>query len=371
MINEENLIIRTAVWEDAGTVTSLLAKLGLITPAESQIEDHWKRVWHDNPYYRFFDDEVHYGWVMEYEGCTVGFFGSFPRIYHLNGKPFRATIATQWGVEKEFRKYTDLLCRKFFNENPIPTKLVTTAIKPTGKIFERYDGCPVPSPDLTTVYMVPLRLERLLALKSSSYIKQPLILKWLRSSLQVITAPWRWHYRFLKKSNNVSELNVASAGQDFEEFWQTYLKQSSGLVACRSLPSIQWFYKGGFRNLSSNVFVYKKDGKIEGYMSLMKEPVKDGTLSRYKIIDLLALSADVKEALVKYAIRYCYDMKADVLEFHLTGLLQKKDIPVFTLSRQVPSWPFYFQTSDPELKALLKKEDMWQTSSYDGDVALC
>lgn len=370
MIKAEDLVIRLAVKVDLAEATRLLLRLGLIMPADDEAEQHWNRLNENNPYYKVFNEPVHRGWVMEHEGKMVGFFGTFPRIYYLDGKPFRMGIASQWGVEKEYRSFTQLLSDCFFNEHPVETKLVTTAIKPTGRLFAKYNGHPVPSPDLITVYMVPFRMDKLAAAKLGAKIKAPFIVNIISAMLQIISFPWRLYYRRIKKSKHVKEVDSAALPVAFEQFWLNYLQQTKGLIADRSSETIKWFYNGGFRKLKNTVFVYEKDNTILGYASILIEPVKDGNLNRYKIVDLIALSDEIKLALMKHLTRYCYDAGADVLELHLPGMLKKQDIPVFTLSRQIPSFPFYYHSSNAYIDQLLLNENQWQPSPYDGDVCL-
>lgn len=370
MIKEENIIIRRAYENDAVEITRLLERLGLLMPQGDEILKHWNRIWKQNPYYKLFPDELHCGWIMEHEGKVVGVFASFPRSCYLNGKPFRLSIASQWGVEKEFRKYTALLSDKFFHHDPIKTRLVTTAIKPTGVIFEKYGGLKVPSVNLLDVYMVPFRLDKLVMVKLNSKIKKPLLNSIAQKVLTVFSLPWHWHYKLIRTSGNISEINPSELGEDYEIFWNSYLKSSHGLLASRNADNIKWAYQGGFRKLENKLFIYRKNDKVLGYGSILKEPIKDSELNRYKIVDLLALDPEVKRDLVKFMISYCYQANADVLEVPLPGLLVKDDIPVLTLTRQIPVWPYYFQTTEDEVKAVLSHADNWQTSPFDGDACL-
>lgn len=106
-----------------------------------------------------------------------------------------------------------------------------------------------------------------------------------------------------------------------------------------------------------------------GYAAILKEPVKDSEMSRYKIVDLLALTEEVKKELVLYLIRYCYDVGADVLEFHIPGLYTEKDIPVFHLTRKAPAWPYYYHSTVPEINTYFKNPELWTPSPYDGDTS--
>jgi hypothetical protein len=355
---------------DAVPATQLLERLGLIMPQGDDIVIHWKRMWEQNPYFKIFNEPPHFGWVMEYEGEIVGYFGNFPRSYYLNGEPFRLVIPSQWGVVKEFRPYINMLCHKFFNENHIHTKLVTTAILPTGKIFERYNSRRIPSFRLMEVYMIPFKIDRLLMMKIGSRLKHPLLVKLTGYFFKLITLPWRLQYYFISKNKFISEIKVSEIPSGFDAFWQKYLKASKGILASRNADNLKWFYQGGFRNLENKLFVYQENNEVMGYISIINEPVKDSSLNRYKVVDMIAISDKVKNQLMKYVIRYCFDKGAELMEIHLPGLIVRNDIPVFTLKRYVSVWPFYYHTDDPEIDKILQQEDHWHTSPYDGDVCL-
>lgn len=132
MIDIKHIVIREANRKDAVPVTELLRRTGLFMPEDKNIDSHWDRLWTNNPSYKDFPSPPHFGWVMEYENRIVGYFGCFQRTYYLNGKPLQVSVSSQWGVEKEFRKFTILLCEKYFSENPVEFKLNTTAQDASG-----------------------------------------------------------------------------------------------------------------------------------------------------------------------------------------------------------------------------------------------
>ena len=168
MIDSRSIEIRLANNDDKLAICNLLKLLGLQIPDEpAKVDSLWNKLWNDNPFYEHFNVPVTYGWVMVHEKKIVGFFGSIPRVYQWNNELIPVSIAGLWGVEKEFREHTKMLCDKFFYENPIDLKLVTTAIKPTGRIFEKYKGQKVPVPELDIVQMIPINLSKLIHFKLS------------------------------------------------------------------------------------------------------------------------------------------------------------------------------------------------------------
>ncbi len=371
MIDASEIIIRPARDEDAIPVCDLLRDLGLTLPPKSEAKKvmaHWRRMWTDNPYYKMYNEPVFYGWVMEHNKQIVGFFGTVPRVYYMKGQRIPVSIASNWGVKKEYRSYTSMLCDAYFNANPMAMKLVTTAIKPTGKIFERYDGKRVPDISLDCVYIVPFNLPKLMVLKFSkgklSFIT-PLIK--LLSAILV----WKLPFHFAR-DKGLEEVDVYNMPTDYTTFIDSIVCTHHGFMASRDVQTLQWVYGHGKRDLLKKVFVYRNvDGMIAGYASLIDEPiVGDSSFKRYKIGDLVTIDVATKTAMLKALIRYAADMKADVLEVHIPNTIRKEEIPCFTLQRKVPSFPVFYHSSDDSINEYLQDKNNWFISPYDGDTIL-
>lgn len=362
-------IVREATMEDAPAVIELLKQLGLIAPDKEMARDYWNRHWDTNPSYKLFPDLKHAGWVLEHEGKVVGTFGQFLRLYYLHNKPVPVIIPTQWAVEKPFRKYIELLCEEFFYKNVTPLKLATTAIKPSANIIERHGGRRVAVPDLDKVFMVPFNISYLIRFKLESSKR----LKFFAPLAELVKlAPWKWQYKKHRNDTQLQLVDVANLPPAFNTFWEKYRNDHAHqLVASRDPEELQWFYKGDLRNWDRKVFMYVlPNGTVTGYASMMEEATVKGSFKRYKILDLLADDSTTKTKMISALIRYAFLEKADVLEFHLPGTISKKDIPAFTLTRQVAWWPVLYQSTDAVLHEKLKDGDVWHISPYDGDTAL-
>lgn len=368
MVEEKDIIIRLAKREDAFPVTSLLRRLGLNLPDSNEVEkinNHWNRLWNNNPFYNQFHQECFYGWIMEHNRVIVGFFGCIPRLYVLNSKIVPVAIASQWGVEKEYRTFTHLLCDKFFNDNPISLKLVTTAIKPTGRIFEKYGGYKIPIPEVETVYMVPINLFKLIAYKYEKSI--------IASVFHLFNniVPWSLQFKLIKKNTNITEVSVDTIPNEIDLFFSNIQSKVSGLIALRKLEILKWFYTGGNRGLKKRIFIYRSKEKIIGYAAIMEEPIKDiAGLKRYKIIDLIADNSLIKKEIIRELISVSYSDKVDVLEIHHAVMIDRKDIPAFVLKRKLPQFPIFYQTTNLEWEELLKHKINWNLSPFDGDTCL-
>lgn len=367
MIDREEIVIRPAAEGDGLAAIKLLKKLGLNLPdGDRDILAYWERLWRGNPYYKMFNEEIQYGWVMEHEGRIVGFFGSIPRIYYYNSKPMHVSIASQWGVEKEYRAFTSLLSDQYFEHNICDLKIVSTAIKPTGRIFDKYGGHKIPNEELDKVYMIPISLFKLMAIK----YKSPLIKSTLHLFNKII--PWKIQYSLLKRNEKITQIQIAQAPDELDAFFKRYHATLSGLVAARTTEIIKWLGAGSSDRPGKACFVYREGDLISGFASIARENIaEDPNIRRYKITDLIAESAGIKTALLKELIRYAHRQNADILEIHHPGMISKDEIPLsIVMERKHAHFPLYYQTADKQLENKLQERSNWHISPFDGDTSL-
>ncbi len=358
--------IRPAVRGDALEVCGLLHRLELNVPSSDHAEAcerHWDRLWDKNPYFEVFPGPVKYGWVMEHAGRIRGFFGCIPRVYVNEGRSIPVAIASQWGVEKEYRAHTTMLCDAFFNDDSFTTRLVTTAIKPTGRIFERYGGAAMPDPSLMLVYMVPLRPEELIMHKLGPKAR------FLRPLIKLATAPLRWRTSRIKKDHRVREVPASDPPETMDEFWRRHIAGTNGMRASRARPFLRWYLATGSRGLKKRMVVLEENGEVNAYAAFMEEPVPGSSIKRYKIIDLLVLDERMKRTMIRALTRLAYAEGADVLELHLPGMIGKRAIDGYLAVRHVPQFPVYYHTTDPEVARTIDSRG-WRISPFDGDAAL-
>ncbi len=374
MIELSDLSIRAAEASDAIVISDQLIAHGLIIPGDTDEDKrdlHWRRWWDTNPYYKLAPQPITYGWVMEYSGRIVGFFGCIPRIYFRNQEMVPLAVGSAWAVEKDFRPFIHLLSDQFFTHNPIHIKLGTTTSKPVARYFEKYGGRAVSNPDLQLVYMIPIRLKRLALFKLAGLIgKYPVLKPLLGSGLSLI--PWSWQHKRIPADSHFQEISINELDDRFETFWQKCLSANRGFLTSRSLETVKWYYGGKPSAWSKQFFIYSSHlGEILGYAAIMKQAVKDNeTLIRYTLVDLLALDKATETKILKGLIRYAAHHQFDVLEVSLPGKIQRKDIPAITFVRKVAFFPVFYQNSDPSMEDYYQDEKNWQITPFDGDSCL-
>lgn len=373
MSMNSGVFVRPATKEDTLQIADMLREEGLSLPSKNDshlVKKHWERLFELNPFYKVFPKKEFIGWVMFDNNKVVGFFGVIPRIYILNNQPVEVYVGSNLGIVKAYRKFAYLICEPFFNMNPESIKITTTAIDSTGKIFKMFKGKVYPDADIINTLFIPFRFENLILTKFKLFDKK---YNFLRKTLSIFNY---FNPAFIKsfffKSNIISEL-VNSIPDEFDIFWQTYLKNYSGFIASRDLDSMRWVYEDVRNDNRKKIFLYrnKQNGDIIAYASLIEEPISlNKNLIRYKIADLLYLDPNHKKSIIKHLIKFCISQRADLLEFHLTPDVSKNDIPVFTFSRKTAYFPVLFHTQNKEIEFLLSQKDFWKISPYDGDTIL-
>jgi len=373
VIDRSEIVIRKALPEDLSEVIRLLTKLGLVLPDAENPEVQkafWERFWATNPYYQYFDDEVSYGWIMEHHNRIVGYFGFLPRVYLLNGKVIPMCIASLWGVELEYRTHTELLSDLYFRQNTISLKLATTAIRPTGLLFDKYGGREVPCPELADVYVIPIDINRLIKFRFSNQMAQSGVFRLLVRITGVLLSPWKYKFGLIPKNKNISIIDIKDLPKDFDEWVNKNLKDKKGLIASRDSVILKWFYSDRGAMFKRIFFVYSQNNRTMGFGALVEDPViSESNLVRYKVVDLIAETPRIKKQLIRAMIRNAYHLGGHVLEFHHSGMIKRSEIPEFTIRRSFRQFPLHYQTPDKQMDELLKNPENWNIMPYDGDTS--
>lgn len=375
MIDASQIAVRPATKEDTIGIADMLRQEGLSLPPADKpqmVIDHWERLWDHNPYYKEFDVPVFYGWVLTEGSRIVGFFGYMPRVYYLQQKKITLYVSTNWGIHKQYRRFAYSLCDAMFNGFSEHLKLTTTAITQTGKIFSMFQSKRYPDPGFEYAHVVPLRLEKLVKDKFGkvSWL-YPFAKPFFKLINYVLPVSVMSHLAWNKKS--IQQITIDELPEDFEFFWEACLQHSNGLIASRSISTMKWVYADVKKENRKRIFLYRdpKTQKIEGYASLILEPVvKNPAIKRYKTGDILWLTEQAKQELMKGLIAYAVKDGADVFEVHLVGAIKKEDIPAHSIIRKTASFPVFYHTGNKELELFLSERQNWHFTPYDGDTIL-
>ncbi|MEJ7759404.1 MAG: hypothetical protein WKF55_07395 [Gemmatimonadaceae bacterium] len=366
--------VREAALADAVEITRLLRRLGLEFPSDPDAPRRiWERLWINNPAW---SPGSPIGWVMESEHTPVGFFGTIPMRYRMKDRTLVAAVASSWAVEKPFRSHTDELAQRYFDQPRADMLLVTTAIKPTARIFARYGGVPMPQPTYAEVLFW--------VLDAAGFLRAALRRKQTHSKLAVaasiLAAPAMAAVIGLKRHRAGRRIGVvepemialADVGDDFDELWQR--KGGEGrLYASREAADLRWHFGPHAEAGTLTILRCRRGGQLEGYLVMIREEVKSIGLIRAKILDLFVAGDEsvVVEGLLSAAIAVARNGNCHVLEavgFPATVRTQLCRHNPFT--RRFSSFPVHYIAHSPQLRAALQVEEAWYTSLYDGDSSL-
>lgn len=364
--------LRAARFEDCMEGSFLLRRLGLDMPGDqSLIEAHWRRLWLDNPALASGRPPLSLGWVLEHGGKMVGFFANFAALYNLGNRTVIAAIASQWGVEKSFRSETPRLAEAYFAQPHADLILVTTAIKPTGRLFVAHGGDPIPQSGLDNVLFWIFDsggfLEATARKKKFPY---PSLARLASPALQAICALRGSH----RSGTEVTVSGFEALDARFDGLWIAKRDEHPiRLYACRDARSLRWHFtphatRGGLR-----VFTVMTGRDLAGYAISAPDHAPEIGLRRFKLLDLLVRDDDptMIRALLLQAITAARMDGAHILE---AGCIPTRHAAVFDdlrpFSRKLPTWPCFWKALDSPLTATLHQADAWNITPYDGDAAL-
>lgn len=369
--------LREAEYEDCEPATALLRELGLVIPGQrDDIRSHWRRFWIDNPALAVAESPPGRGWLLEDDGAMVGFFGNVPLLYDYAGQPVIVACASKWGVAKPYRSETARLADCYFKQKNVDLLLVTTGIKPTGRIFRRYGGLPVPQPAYDHILFW--------ILDPAAYLKAGLIRKGTgprtaslacRLGGPVLTAITR-----MAKSNRIiqkTKIDIVEIGRiddEFDDLWRRKRDEANRFYACRSAECLRWHFGAASLAEKTRILVCRTARGLGGYVAVMREDVPEIGLKRLKIVDLFVANNDenVIDNLLQAAREVgisdgCHVLELIGLPIGLRQEIIRRQAP---WSRKMPVWPVFYKGLTDDFRQPSGSEDFWYVTAYDGDTAI-
>lgn len=366
--------IREARLDDAVASMRLLYKVGLSGPDdESAIRESWHRLWVTNPARSLARPMPPIGWIMEADERIVGFFGNIPRRYEFGNRTLLVAVAAMWGVEKPFRTHTSLLSSAYFEQKNADLLLVTTAIAPTGRIFAKFAGSPVPQRDYDEALYWVLDSAAFLA----AAFRRKGVPRTLAAPAAYALAPALAVMKHLPgrmtAGLETESVALSKVGGEFDELWQRQIQASRRLYAYRTASDIQWQFERHEKEQRLRIIRCRRGGRLEGYLVLVRDSAPEIGLSRAKIVDLFVAADDerVIDALLAAAHEAAVEERCHVLEaIGLPDNVRARFRRFSPFTRRFPFLPIHFKACSPDLQAALTPEDAWYLSLYDGDGTL-
>ncbi len=370
--------IRKAFIADLKNVYLLIKELGLaVNMTEVQFSERWKKYCEDNlALPEGHDSDMSIGWVLLNNTNIVGFFGSIPRLYHFEHKNLRISVASTWAVKKEFREYTKLLSNAYFEQKDVDLLMVTTAIKPTSKIFSKYEGDQMPLSEYARVFfwiLAPASFLNAAFLKKKLNKNMSMLLSYFLSPLFYLISTLKIKsFKPSSKNSNfrIEKKLINEIGSDFDDLWKRKIEECSQLLAYRNSEFLRWNLELSNELTPITLICCYEKNKLEGYIVLATENISNISLKRYKIIDLFTVKDDqnIIDALLTAAYKEAKELGCHVIE--LVGFTEKIRMHALKFrpfSRNYKSFPYYYKALSEELYPLLFKTESWYPSLYDGD----
>lgn len=316
------------------------------------------------------------GWVMENKGRIVGFFGSIPRLYRYGNDDISVSVASTWVVEKEYRTHTGLLSKAFFNQENIDMQMVTSAIKPTSRIFERFSGKRMPLLDYENVLFWIINPSAfiksfLLKLKFNSsiagfygYILSPFL-----SALMAFKIKSVWPQSG-RENISIESQEIDKIGEDFNELWFRKIEEKKCIYAYRTAEHLRWSLEIVNKSNPINIFCCRCDKRLEGYIIIINEILPEICLNRVKVIDLFVINDNfnIIDSLFAATFKKAFELGCHVVE--VIGLPEKirrhllKHRPFL---RKYTNFPYYYRVNSEKYKTILGSPEPWYPTPFDGD----
>lgn len=366
--------VRPAKIDDCMAAASVLRKAGLNMPTEANaVKYYWERLWVNNPAITAKETRPDLGWVLEYDGKLVGFFGNLPLLYYFKKQPITVSSGSHWAILERHRHGCKLLYDEYFHQKNADILIATTAIKPVGRAYRKYSANKVPYcyndeilfwiSDTTGFIQSTLRKKNMH--DALSYIGARMISPLL--ALNIIIG----NRKPCARRNKTNRISVSDIGADFDDLWHRKINETNAMLACRSAHSLRWHFDPKIFENRATIITYRSD-RLEGYAAVISEDTPNIGLKRLKIADILI--ADDDEGIFRSLLTECYqlaiDQKCHIVE--LTGLPPKlrniaKSLKPY--SRQMPAFPAYYKPLRPIFDSLNQQEN-WYFTAYDGDTSL-
>lgn len=353
--------IRPAVFADAEAIKQLHERNGmgwLDTAA-------WRSCWDSYPFAREFAD-IPIGWVLETDnGAVVGTIGNVHMLYEMDGRRFKAAIATAWVVDASHRGKALHLTTIFFKQKGVDLFLNGSASQTASHVLTglRIPRIPIPNYDIPCFW----------AASPMSFAKAALRRRGIPAA-SVLAYPAgivllvRDILRRSGRGTMSSTLRRLQTFDDrFDSLWQRISAGPPRLRAVRTRAVLDWKFSSELSAGRAAILAAESAGKLAGYIVLVHRQGSDLGMELYDVSDIQAAGDDptVFNDLLLGAIQLARKEGVDAVKL-MTGTPAKR-APADALrphTYQLPFWQLYYKAS-PELSSALCSAEAWDFSLFD------
>jgi hypothetical protein len=370
--------IREATIADRTQVELLLDHFQMRTDAElSSGSSWWEWLWRRNANFGLDRIDHPLGWVLEADNEIVGFFGNIPMLYQFGQKTLLASIASHWAVRKPFRSQTNELATAYFNQPNVDLLMVTTAIKPTVRIFERHAAKPMPLSNYQKVLFWVIDPRGFISASLCKKKIHPNIAKYcgaiISPFIKTVSRLAKHHIVSKDSEIQVQTIQLDDVNGEFDVLWQRKNSDKGCLYAFRRAEDLLWHFECISQHADIRIICCRRLGILEGYAILMCEEIAEIGLVRAKLVDLFVLDdmPDILNTLLAESYKLAKTRGCHI--FEIVGCtpqiraLAKRFKP---LSRLYENLGFYYKASSMELDKSLELPNAWYPTLFDGDSSL-
>lgn len=371
MTEPSDTIIREVCFKDLDAVKKLRKRLGL-SPVTAERQ---RQLWETNPAI-IERTPLSNGWVLESNGRIVGYLGNIPLLYRFENHDLPAAVASAFAVDSDHRNSSLKLLAAFFNQKNVDLLLATTVNAAAEQIFRFFKAKPVAQKEYDKVLFY--------VCNDRNFLKPALMKKNIPSAIafvgSIALTPFLYGERMLKHRipkgggpNEIKVISVESIGNEFDELWQRKTDaDSQRLYAYRTASFLRWHFERLPENMVKILCAYHRKTLV-GYAVVMRENVMKIGIKRDKIVDLFVENDDINT--IDQLIRASYDHAkkegASILEMiGFPEFVRSRFAIGNPYSRTLPNWPYFYKTINASCRKVLKSEDVWYASPFDGDASL-
>jgi hypothetical protein len=371
-VAEQPVKCRLATLSDYERISALQRRYNL----DFRSYEEWSHMWVNNPVCKRAPD-LPIGWVLEdNQNQIVGSIGSVPFGFELNGQQLIAGTGASWVTEDRYRAYAPLLLDRFLSQPGVDLHLV---VGPNGQaqptVALHAERVPVGAWDRAAFWITNYWGFVGSALAKKKYHFRG-FLRYPAWTAMVLQHPFRRdRLRAALRKERDHEVTTCRAFDDrFDDFWETLrARNPHRLLFTRSRAVLEWHFKHPLARDTAWISTVCIGGQLAAYAVFCRQHVANIGLRRVRLLDYQSLDGDTSPLLAILAdtIQRCKREGTSVLE-SVGWRLERGDFldRLAPYSRTLPSWQYFYKTSDPALASVLKARDVWNPSQYDGDACI-
>lgn len=332
----------------------------------------WRARWEAYPFAAEFP-EVPIGWVLQADsGEIVGSLGNVHMMYELGGRRLKASIATSWAVDAEYRSGSFPLITSFYRQKGVDLWLNGSANIATSQVLTalRIPRIPIPSYNEPCFWAIRPAAFAKAALarrkfRGAGLAAYPAGLALLVRDL-VVRSGRREMFGQRPKGLRVEKLTGFDSR--FDALWEDVAAGPVRLRAVRNRAVLAWRYGAEVSRGEALVLAAEAGGRLVGYAVLLRRSDAEQGMRLYDLADLQAAGdrADVMKELLVGSIALAKEAGADALKF-TTGTPAKRRAAeaLRPYTYHLPLWQLYYKAARPEVNEQLGSAEAWDFSLFD------